>query len=109
MNKETRKNDFDTLLEAISSVKEEGFTVEFICQVEGLLDPVSNSFYISESISKMEVIRIESPLSEPDEESVLYLFETKDGKKGWISDSYGYNSNQGLSDFINRIENYLIV
>lgn len=104
MKEESRIHDFDTLLEAIKSVKAEGFSVEFVCKPHGFLDPESENIYVPESICKMEFIRIQSPLSEPDEESILYLLETLDGKKGWISDSFGYESNTQLTEHINKIK-----
>ena len=100
-----RLNDgFDTLLEAIQGVKQKGFTIEFICTENGFYDAESDKTYLPESVCKMEFIRIYSPLSEPDEESIIYLLEIMDGKKGWISDSFGYNSNQKLTEHINRIK-----
>ncbi|RMG23166.1 MAG: hypothetical protein D6730_14965 [Bacteroidetes bacterium] len=98
---------FDTLYDAIEQAKREGYSIEFVINERGFLDPDSGKTYLPESITAMEVIRIDAPYSEPDAQSILYLLQTVDGRRGWVSDAYGPYSNETLAGHLSRIvENF---
>ncbi len=100
----THNRTFDNLLDAINQVKKEGFTTEFVSNETGFLNPENNETYLPKDICALEIIRMDAPLSSPDEESILYLLKTNDGKKGWISDSYSIYADTNLAEHINCIK-----
>ncbi len=78
---------YDTLHEAINGLKSRGFTLDFNlradcieCSKTGRLDP--SEFEIT------EVHRFEG-MTNPDDSSVLYAIEGRDGRKGLLVDAYG--------------------
>lgn len=103
MKTEKVNHGFENLLEAIDHAKLRGYSVEFLAYPEGLFNPKNEKIYLPKNISKVEIVRIYAPLSEPDEESILYLLEMNDLSKGWISDTYGIYSDTNLSKLIKEV------
>lgn len=100
-----RLNDgYDTLLRAIKIVEAEGYKTEFFIKKDGFEDPKTKTIYKPDAIENIEYMRIQAPLSDPDEESILYLIVTKNQNKGWISDSYGVYSDSNLKNLLNKVE-----
>ena len=100
-------HNFTTLIEAIEAAKSEGASMEFIANKKGFYDMETGRTYVPESIKKMESIIIDAPFSEPDARSIVYILETVDGDKGWISDAHGFYADDVLMQHIERIkENY---
>ncbi|RMG80966.1 MAG: hypothetical protein D6714_13725 [Bacteroidetes bacterium] len=93
---ERKNHDFETLMDAINCAREEGYSIEFVANEKGFFDPKNKNTYLPESICRLEVIRVDAPMSEPDAQSILYLIETVDGQKGWISDAYGTYANPNI-------------
>ena len=104
MIKERTDHGFDTLVEAIAQARTEGYSVEFVANEKGFFDPENGKTYLPESICAVEVIRLDAPYSGPDEQSILYLLQTVDGEKGWISDAYGAYADTNLAEHIARIK-----
>jgi len=100
---EKHNHRFDTLLQAIDHIRNEGYTIEFVSNENGFLNPENNKTYLPKSICAVEFIRLYAPHSGPDEDIILYLLETDDGLKGWISDSYSIYANAKLTEHINSI------
>lgn len=101
---ENHIHGFDSLLHATQQVNKEGFTIEFVSNENGFFNPKSDKTYLPKNISAIEIIRLDAPFSEPDENSILYLLETVDGHKGWISDSYSIYADTNLAKHINGIK-----
>ncbi len=104
---ENNNHRFDNLLQAVKQIRKEGFTIEFVSSEHGFVNPENNKTYLPKSICMVEVIRLNAPLSEPDEESILYLLKTDDGQKGWISDSYSIYADTNLIEHINSIREHI--
>lgn len=104
MTSERFNHGFSTLLEAIQNIRKEGFVIEFSVNEKGFYAPETGNTYLPESISSVEIIRIDAPFSEPDEQSILYLLTTVDQEKGWISDAYGLYANDYLAKHLGRIK-----
>jgi len=110
MMSERLNHGYFTLLDAINGVKREGFTIEFSVNKKGFYDPENGHTYMPESIRSTEVFRIDAPMSEPDEQSILYLLTTINGERGWISDAYGLHANELLPNHLSRMkENFSCV
>ncbi len=103
---EKLNHGFDTLLQAIKAMEATGYRTGFYMKAYGLEDPKTKKTYAVEDIKNIEYMRIDAPLSDPDEESVLYLIETTDENKGWISDSFGIYSDSNLINLISEVEKY---
>lgn len=97
---------FDTLLQAIQQIKKEGYTIEFVSNESGFVNPENNKTYLPKNIWTVEIIRLNGPFSDPDEDSILYLLKADNGQKGWISDSYSIYADTNLMDHINSIRAY---
>ena len=80
--------DFDTLVEALQSLKEEGYKYDF--------NLISNGLHCKELELKLgaqefhveEIHRFEGD-SNPDDSSILYVISTSGGIKGTMIDAYG--------------------
>ena len=96
-----------TFLQAIKAANEEGYTVEFSTNEKGFYNPENDYTYLPESIHSFKVVRVDAPMSRPEDENILYLLQTIDGVKGWISDVYGLYGSDSLSHHLNRVtENF---
>lgn len=102
---ENYNHGFDNLLQAINQVKKEGYSIEFVSTENGFRNPENEKTYLPKNIISVEVIRLDSPLSEPDEDSIMYLLKTDDEQQGWISDSYSISADTNLTNHINLIKN----
>lgn len=94
-------NNYDTLHEASDDLKARGYTLDFNLLEDciendkvGRLDP--DSFEIT------EVYRFEG-MSNPDDNSVLYVIEGKDGIKGQLVDAYGVYANPLSTKMIEKL------
>ena len=85
--------DFDTLVEALQSLKAEGYQYDF--------NLISNGLHCKELDLKVgaadfqveEIHRFEGD-SNPDDSSILYVLSTSDGVKGTMVDAYGAYSGE---------------
>jgi len=91
-----------TLSEAINHAVKDGFVEEFKFE-NGALTSGKDNGYSPEDVKISNFYRFEG-YSDPDENSILYLIETKDGKKGTLIDAYGAYSDAKLATFIRAVE-----
>jgi len=106
--KEAEKEDstlkMSTMAEAINSAVKDGFTEDFKFENGALTTTgTDDGRYSPEDIKICNFYRFEG-YSDPDENSILYLIETKDGKKGTLIDAYGAYSDAKLANFIRAVE-----
>jgi len=104
MIKERINHGCSTLLEAIKMVETEGYSIPFAIRNNRLLNETDHTKYGQENVASIFFLRIDAPFSEPDEQSILYLIALKNGKKGWISDSYSIYADTTLNDFLHDFE-----
>lgn len=94
---------FDTLSEAINSLKQRGYDSDFNLHPEWIecvpmnlkLDPAQ--FHVD------EVHRFEG-MTNPDDSSVLYAISTPQGVKGILVDAYGTYADSLSSEMISRLQ-----
>ncbi len=98
---------FDNILQAIQEINKEGFIIEFVTHKNGFINPENNITYLPSNIIAVELIRLYAELSDTDGDSILYLLETDDGLKGWISDSYSIYADTVLAEHINSIKKHI--
>ena len=88
--------NYDTLSEALNDLAKRGYTLDFS------LKSVQIKFN-SKSFNVVEFYRFEG-MSSTDDESVLYVIETKDGMKGTLVDAYGIYADSLSNELIQKLK-----
>jgi len=103
----TTKNDatqqMKTLSESINEAIGEGYTENFKVLKNELTTENEQLSYAPDDITISNFYRFEG-YSDPQDNSILYLIKTNDGKKGTLIDAYGAGADVGISDFIREVE-----
>ena len=99
----TSNKDLKTLAECMESLKEQGFSDNFMAKENGLYDVDTKKTYTSQEIKIANFFRFEGA-SDPGDSSILYALEAEDGTKGLLSDSYGPSSDTRVTKFIADVE-----
>ncbi len=103
----TLKNDstqkMTTLSEAINHAVNQGYTEDFQFSSGALTTTGHKGRYASTDLTIPNFYRFEG-YSDPQDNAILYLIETTDGKKGTLVDAYGADSDAKLSAFIKTVE-----
>lgn len=90
--------NYDTLSSALAAMRAAGYTEDFNLAENCLI--CNSQRFNPDEFEINEVHRFEGP-SDPADEAVLYGIESKDGLKGVLVNSYGYQS-ESMSDAIAR-------
>ena len=88
--------NYYTLSEALNDLAKRGHTLDFN------LKSVQKKFN-SKSLNVVEVYRFEG-MSSTDDESVLYVIETKDGTKWTLVDAYGIYADSLSNELIQKLK-----
>jgi hypothetical protein len=101
--KESAPPYLKTLVDCHKKMMEDGFTEDF--KVEGgKLKCFSNSrMYDATEVSIVNFFRFEGQ-SDPDDNSIMYVIETIDEKKGTLVDAYGTYADANINNFITAVE-----
>lgn len=97
-----RGRQYESLLEAIAALRQEGFTEDFLPQAGGLRARGSGRLYGPQSLRIVEIHRFEGQ-TDPDEMSVLYALEAQDGTRGPLTDAFGAYADPALGLLLRRI------
>lgn len=92
-----------TLLEDISEAKNNGFTEEFFYQDDRITGRSNKLSYKASECFLVEYC-IHEGLSDPSDQSILFLIETNDGVKGCLSGSYGTYADTDLIEFTTSLK-----
>ena len=84
-------------------MKSEGYTEDFQITREGLTTYSEEKFYKPAQLHIVNFYRFEGE-SDPADNSILYVVETDDGKKGTLVDAYGPYSDTDVSKFIVQVQ-----
>lgn len=79
---------YDTLSQAMNSLKKEGFDLEFSTDKKEIVCEEKKLRYKPEDFDIIEVFRFEG-MTNPGDTSILYAIEATDGNKGLLVDAYG--------------------
>jgi hypothetical protein len=90
--------NYDTLSTALEAMRQNGFTEDFNLAENCLI--CNTQLFTADEFEIKEVHRFEGP-TDPADEAVLYGIESKNGLKGVLVNSYGYQSDP-MSDAIAR-------
>lgn len=97
--------EMKTLSHCVNKAVADGYTENYKVVGKGLTNDndKENRFYSPTDIKIANFYRFEG-YSDPQDNSILYLIETSDGKKGTLIDAYGAYADAKLSDFIREVE-----
>jgi hypothetical protein len=80
---------FDTVLQALTELKSEGFSVDFNLKEDSIHSPDAMHTFKPDEFEIVRIYRFEG-MSDPDENAVVYAIESIDhGIKGTLVNSYG--------------------
>ncbi len=80
-----------------------GFSENFKVVSKGLATEDDKIIYAPHDVTISNFYRYEG-MSDPQDNAILYLIETADGKKGMLIDAYGVDADAKISSFIKRVE-----
>lgn len=92
-----------SMVSILEVLEENGYTTQFKATSEGLVSMVTYRTYHPHEIEINHFYRFEGE-SNPDDSSIVYAIETKDGMKGTLIDSYGAYSDPEISNFIKKVK-----
>lgn len=88
---------------AIQDLQKIGYTIDFNLHNDGLESKSHKIIYSAENLKVVKYYRFEG-ISNPEDSSILYVIETKDGKKGLLVGAYGAQSNNIPSEFLDKLK-----
>jgi len=103
MNKKDTTLKMETLSEVTTDAFSKGYTESFKVETRGLSTADGSILYNPQDIIISNFYRFEG-FSDPQDNSILYLIETNDGKKGTLIDAYGPDADAKISSFIRQVE-----
>jgi len=95
--------NYKNLLEAVDGLRSRGFTYDFHFEDSCLhCNKISEKFEANDLLIT-EHYRFEG-MSDPEDSSVIYAIESKDGYKGIIIDAYGAYADEHIAAFLSNIK-----
>ncbi|HCS21827.1 MAG TPA: phosphoribosylpyrophosphate synthetase [Bacteroidetes bacterium] len=79
---------YNTLTEALDSLKQQGYTRDFNLTRDSLVCNTSGECYPPQTFQVDRFFRFEG-LNDPDDSSILYAITAEDGSRGVLVDAYG--------------------
>lgn len=92
-----------TPLEYIQEARDSGFTEDFIIRNHSLYPMGQERPYPAVSITIVDFHRFEG-VTDPADNSIVYLLETDDGVKGTLTDAFGMYADEEVGKFIKNVE-----
>jgi hypothetical protein len=102
-NKNDATPKMKTLSESVNEAVENGYTENFQVGSKGLNTTDEQIGYAPLDIAISSFYRFEG-YSDPQDNAILYLIETNDGRKGTLIDAYGAQADAKISKFIRDVE-----
>lgn len=97
------KENMSTMVSILEVLEGNGYTTQFKVTSKGLVSMFTYKTYQPNDIEINHFYRFEGE-SNPDDSSIVYAIETKDGVKGTLIDSYGAYSDTEIGNFIKKVE-----
>src|SRR5688572_21122171 len=101
-NRNDATQKMNTLVECTADATQRGYTESFKVDTQGLTVAEDQNHYAPEDVSINNFYRFEG-YSDPQDNCILYLIATADGKKGTLIDAYGVNADSKISNFIRDV------
>jgi hypothetical protein len=93
----------NTLSECINDAVKKGYKENFKISGNKMQTEDKKSSYRAENTVISDFYRFEGN-SDPQDNAVLYLIKTEDGKKGILIDAYGAYADENISNFIGEVD-----
>lgn len=96
-------NSYTSLSDAITNLQEEGFTEDFNLCEAGVENKHKKQIHAAADLNVIKYYRFEG-MSNPDDNTVLYVIETGTGEKGLLVDAYGAYSGNVPKEMIDKLK-----
>jgi hypothetical protein len=96
-------HSYKTLSEAVEGLRQRGYTANFEFLNKTFTAINSGKMFVPDDLTIVEHHRFEG-VSDPDDMSVLYVIQAKDGTRGTIADAFGPQANPDLGSFLKRVK-----
>lgn len=94
------QNNLKPVSQVLDDLRDQGYTSDFRYENNALIPfDDANRHYSQEELVLVDTYRFEGNTN-PEDDAVLYLIETNDGRKGSISNGYRAFANTELDEFI---------
>lgn len=103
MQKDATMEDMKTMSYCLTKLKQEGYEDDFKITGNGLCTMDEKNCYQPEEVSIVNFFRFEGA-SDPADNSILFVIETADGKKGTLTDAFGPYGDEKIDKFIKAVE-----
>ncbi|WP_224483704.1 phosphoribosylpyrophosphate synthetase [Robertkochia aurantiaca] len=97
------RNSYESLSKAISDLKEKGYNRDFNLLETGVEDKAAKKIHNHDELNVVKFYRFEGKTN-PGDNSVLYVIETKSGEKGLLVDAYGAYSGNISKEMIEKLK-----
>jgi hypothetical protein len=87
---------------ALQHLADEGFTEHFAVDGDSLRGLDGGETFRPDQVVIRSFVRFEG-VSDPDDMSIVYAIESRDGTRGTLVDAFGVYSNPAVSDFVDAI------
>jgi hypothetical protein len=91
------------LASCTNKMKEDGYKEDFQVSKKGLTTFNESKYYKPDEVKIVNFYRFEG-VSDPGDNTILYVIETSDGTKGTLVDGYGAYASDEVSKFIVAVE-----
>lgn len=96
------KNSYSSLSVAINDLHDQGFTEDFNLVAEGIESKSLKRKWKAGELDVIKFYRFEG-MTDPGDNTILYLIETKGGVKGLLVDAYGADQSVVSSAMIQKL------
>ncbi len=92
-----------TMVDCHKKMMQDGYKEDFAVYQAKLKSMSDEKMYGPSEVNIVNFFRFEGQ-SDPDDNSIMYVIETNDGKKGTLVDAYGAYADADISEFIAGVE-----
>lgn len=98
-----KPTEMNTLTSCVNKATKEGYVESFKVEDHKLVSTSGGKRYAPKDIDIKNFYRFEGE-SDPAENAILYVIETKDGVKGMLINAYGVYADEDINKFIKKVE-----
>ena len=97
------ENSYISLSIAIKALQKEGYTEDFNLCDAGVENKSKKNIHNATELNVVKFYRFEG-MSNPDDNTILYVIETSTGEKGLLVDAYGMYAGNVPKDLIEKLK-----
>ena len=97
------EKSYTSLSVAIEALQKEGYNVDFNLVEDGIMSKALKAEWKSCDLDVVKFYRFEG-MTDPGDNTILYVIETTDGKKGLLVDSYGADTGPVSAEMIQKLK-----